>query len=48
VKRKTITYFRKPSGTEAVMVCHFDSYNVVGVAPVLLVKCSRMWRHVVW
>ena len=42
MKRKAITYFRKPSGTEAVLVRHFDSYNLAGVALILLAKCSRM------
>jgi len=42
VKRKAIRYFRKPSGTDAVLVCHFDAYNVVGVALILLAKCSGM------
>jgi len=42
VKRKAITYFRKPSSNDAVLVRHFDSYNVVGVALILPAKCSRM------
>jgi hypothetical protein len=32
VKRKSITYCRKPPGTVSVLVCHFDSSRIMWLA----------------